>query len=94
MRKVLLITGFILITIGAISMITPIPGSTFLIATGSGLVICTSKRVERWIKKMRGTHVHFNNTLTWLENKMGERIGGTLKLTQPDYEPKLGDHET
>ena len=83
MRKVLLITGFILITIGAISMITPIPGSTFLIATGSGLVICTSKRAERWIKKMRGTHVRFNNTLTWLENKMGEKLSAPLRSTRP-----------
>ena len=83
MRKLLLIAGFFLIAIGAVSMLTPIPGSTFFIATGSGLIICASERVAHWIKNMRGRHTNFNNTLTWLENKMGEKLSAPLRQTRP-----------
>ncbi len=88
MRITLMILGSILILLGLISMVTPIPGSTFFIATGSGLLICTSERAANWIRNARTKNVRFNNAVTWMENKMGDRLGGPIRRTRPIDQPK------
>ncbi|MGI9205397.1 MAG: hypothetical protein ACR2Q3_15380 [Woeseiaceae bacterium] len=83
MRIVLLVIGSALLLVGLISMVTPIPGSTFLIATGTGLLICTSKRVTSWIRQTRTGSTRFNRSVTWIENKMGDKLSGPLRQTRP-----------
>ncbi len=83
MRIVLILAGFLLLLVGLISMVTPIPGSTFFIASGSALLICTSQRVANWVQRARTRHTRFNKTVIWLENKMGERLGAPMRRTRP-----------
>ncbi len=88
MRITLIILGAILILIGVISMVTPIPGSTFFIATGSGLLICTSERAANWIRNARTNNVRLNKSVTWMENKMGDRLSGPMRRTRPAVQPE------
>jgi uncharacterized membrane protein YbaN (DUF454 family) len=92
MRIVLMILGSILILVGLISMVTPIPGSTFFIAFGSGLLICTSERAANWIRRARTRSTRFNKSVTWMENKMGDRLGGPMRRTRPtdQTDPQAG----
>jgi uncharacterized membrane protein YbaN (DUF454 family) len=83
MRMVLLLLGSVLVLVGLVSMVTPIPGSTFFIATGSGLLICTSERVANWIQSARTRNTRFNQSVSWIENKMGDRLGSPMRRTRP-----------
>jgi len=83
MKVIILVAGVILILLGVVSMVTPLPGSTLFIAAGSSLVICTSKRAERLIMRTRIRFPRFNSSLSWLENRMGERLSGPLHRTRP-----------
>ena len=82
-RIILMIIATILLLGGALLMLTPMPGSTFMIAFGMMLLICTSRTAANYIKKLRIRFNSFNKSLTWLENKAGEKIGGVLKSTNP-----------
>ena len=89
-----MVAGSLLLLMGTISMVTPIPGGTFMLAAGSVLLICASPWFRRCLQILRTRFGLFNRIMTWMENKMGDRIGGVLKLTQPGYDPKPGDHGT
>ena len=84
MRIVILVAGSILLFLGLISMVTPIPGGTFIITLGGGMIICSSHSVARYIRGRRVKFSRFHQGMSWLENKMGERLGAPLRLTRPD----------
>ena len=68
---------------GLISMVTPIPGGTLLITVGGGMVVCSSERAANYIRRCRAKYVRLNKTMTWLENKMGEKMSAPLRGTRP-----------
>lgn len=84
MRILILVSGSLLLLLGLISMVTPIPGGTLLITVGAGMVICTSTTAARYIQVCRVKFSRFNGAITWLENKMGERFSMPLRRTRPD----------
>lgn len=84
MRYIVLGVGALLLLLGLVSMVTPIPGGTLLIATGGGLVICTSETASRRVQACRRRFGRFNSVITWIENKIGERISAPLRRTRPD----------
>ena len=81
-----------MLLLGTVSMVTPFPGGTFLLAGGSVLLICASPWFRQCLQYARVRISLFDRMMSWPESKMGERIGGVLKLTRPGYEPKPGDH--
>jgi hypothetical protein len=81
-----------MLLLGTVSMVTPIPGGTFLLAGGSVLLICASPWFRRCLQYARVRIAMFDRLMKWLECRTGERIGGVLKLTRPDYQPQSGDH--
>jgi len=83
-RTLAIIAGAILLLLGLISMVTPIPGGTLAITVGAGLIICSSETAANKIKVWRSKHTRFNRPVTWIENKMGERLSRPLRLTRPD----------
>ncbi len=87
-----LVAGTLLVLLGAISMVTPIPGATFMLALGSVLLICSSPRFRVWLQSCRAKSPRFDKLLLFMERKAGARLGGILKLTRPGYEPRPGDH--
>ena len=80
----MILVGAILLTLGLVSMLTPIPGGVLVIALGAGMIICASPTATNFIKAYRAKNRRFNQILTWLENKIGERLSGPLRMTRPD----------
>lgn len=93
-RMTLMSIGVLLLLLGTISMVSPIPGGTLMLATGTVLLICASPWFRRCLQFIRSRFKLFNRIMSWMENKMSTRISNILKLTQPGYEPKPGDHGT
>lgn len=93
-RMPLMSIGVLLLLLGTISMVSPIPGGTLMLATGTVLLICASPWFRRCLQFIRSRFKLFNRIMSWMENKMSTRISNILKLTQPGYEPKPGDHGT
>lgn len=93
-RTFFIILGSLLLLGGTISMVSPIPGGTFMLAGGSVLLICASPWFRRCLQYLRSRFGWFNRLFEWLEGKTGERIGGILRLTHPGYETQPGDHGT
>ena len=93
-RVTLMGVGALMLLLGTISMVTPIPGGTFLLAAGSVLLICASPWFRRCLQYARTRVALFDRMMRWVEKKMGERIGGILKLTRPGYQTQSGDHGT
>ncbi len=83
MRIIILVSGSLLLFLGLISMVTPIPGGTLLIAISAGMIICSSITAAHFIQSCRVRFSRFNTVMTWLENKMGDRYGGPLRRTRP-----------
>lgn len=83
-----LVSLFILI-IGLISMVTPIPGGTFMIAISISTLICSNARAQRIMRQLRTKYNAFNRMIFWLEKKVGTRvkfIGIALEKTRPQTE--------
>ncbi len=83
MKLILTVIALILLFFGLISMFTPFPGGTLLIAGGCALLICTSERAANMIKTTRTNKRWVNGPMTWMENKMGERLSGPMRRTRP-----------
>ena len=83
MRLVLIIIAYILIFLGAISLVSPIPGAFILIAVGLSLLICTSTVAATCIRFTRGKYGKLNKIMSWLEVRSGDRIGSILQQTRP-----------
>ena len=84
----LLVTVFasVILVIGLISMVTPVPVGTFMISVSLTMLICSSPRAQRCIKFFRERASWFNKMFDWLEAKVGTRIsfvGKALKQTRP-----------
>ena len=86
MNILLSFIAFLLLLVGLISMVTPIPGGTFLIAISISVLVCTSTKVQTYMRFLRTKYNRFNTFVFWLENKVGVRvkfIGTALKKTHP-----------
>lgn len=84
------IVSIVLLLIGVISMATPIPGGTFMIAISISLLICSNAKAQRYMRTLRTKYNAFNKMIFWLENKVGVRIkfiGIALEKTRPT--PKI-----
>ena len=80
----ILVPGSLLLFVGLLSMVTPIPGSTLLITVGVGMIICSSITVAVYIQFSRIKFDRINRGMSWLENKMGDRLSAPLRRTRPD----------
>jgi len=83
MKIVLTIAGSLLLILGLISMVTPIPGGTLFIAVGAAMLVCTSPRAQAWIRRQRANHERFNKTMGWIEKKAPSAIEDALSRTRP-----------
>jgi len=86
-KLLLTIVATLVLILGLVSMVTPIPGGTFMIAGSITVLICSSPRVQACIKFFRGRANWFNRLFSWLEDKIGKRIhfvGDALQRTRPN----------
>ncbi|MBE1299071.1 MAG: hypothetical protein GJ680_04075 [Alteromonadaceae bacterium] len=71
--------------VGSLSMLTPIPGGTIVIAVSLTVLIYTSP-TARWLLRKIRSNFHVNNLFAWIELKVGQRfpvIGDALARTRP-----------
>jgi len=66
-----------------IFVLTPMPGGALLFATSLVLLICTSEWAANRLLVLRARFNALNKSMSWLEDKMGERLGGVLRSTRP-----------
>ena len=83
MRIITLVAGSLLLLLGLVSMVSPIPGGTLLIAAGIAMLICSSRRAAALVKRSRRRYVRLNKAMIWLEDHMGEKISAPLRQTRP-----------
>lgn len=78
--------AWILIMIGVILLLSPIPIGIFFISIGLTLLIYTSDVVRVKVHGYREVYPIFNRKLIWVENKLENRVGfvsRTLQKTRP-----------
>jgi hypothetical protein len=71
---------------GLVSMVTPVPGGTVMIAFSLTALICTSPRARRCLQIFRTRFNVLNKSILWVENKIEDRItivGDALRQTRP-----------
>jgi len=86
MNFIVSILAGISILVGAVSMVTPIPGGTILIAGGLTALICSSPSARFCLMWLRSRMNWFNKIIFWFEEKVGSRIkviGVALSKTHP-----------
>lgn len=86
MKLIISFLAMVSILLGLISMVTPIPGGTLLIAGGLTALICSSPSARFCIMWIRARINWFNRLIFWLEEKVGTRIkiiGTALNKTRP-----------
>jgi hypothetical protein len=85
----------LVLLIGLVSMVTPIPGGTVLIAGSLTALICSSPFARRCLQVMRTEINWLNKGILWIEKKVGDRIGivgRALGQTRPlDYREASSD---
>jgi uncharacterized protein YqgC (DUF456 family) len=92
LNLLLSIIALFLLLLGLISMVTPIPGGTLLIALSFSVLICTSSIVQACVRYVRERNNTFNKIIFWLENKAGIRIqfiGTALAKTRPAVDAEI-----
>lgn len=86
MNLIISFVSVIVIFFGLISMVTPIPGGTLLIATGLTALICSSPAARYRLMRIRSKVNWFNKLFFWLEQKVGGKVkfvGVALSKTRP-----------
>ena len=87
LNLVIAIISTVTLLFGLLSMLTPFPGGTLIVALSLTALICTSPRVRKGLQFLRARINWFNKTFYWLENKIGDRIkviSIALRQTRPE----------
>jgi len=75
--------GLVLFLVGLASLPFPIPGGLFATALGMVLLIYSSPGVEAGVRAARARYRWFHRSISWLEVRVGQRVGGVLQTTRP-----------
>ena len=71
-----------------LSFFVPFPGGTLRLALGLSILVCASLPFALAVQAARRKFGWLNRSLTWLENKMGEKWAGNLIITRPENDPR------
>lgn len=88
MRRLLAFcVGLVLFLAGLASLPFPIPGGLFATALGMVFLIYSSPGVESGVRTARGRYARFHRAISWLEVRVGKRVGEVLQTTRPPRRP-------
>lgn len=73
----------ILVPVGLVALMLPIPGAFLVLVMGITMLIATSEKSRKYIRALRTRFTRFNRSMEWLEDRTGERVGTILRQTQP-----------
>ena len=79
--------GLVLFLAGLASLPFPIPGGLFALALGMVLLIYSSPGFEAGVRAARGRWAWINRAVSWLEVRVGAKVGGVLQTTRPPRGP-------
>jgi hypothetical protein len=82
--------GLVLFLVGLASLPFPIPGGLFATALGMVLLIYSSPGVEAGVRAARARYRWFHRSISWLEVRVGQRVGAVLQTTRPPRGPRDG----
>ena len=71
-----------------LSFFVPFPGGSLRVALGLSILVCASLPFALVVQAGRRKFGWLNRSLTWLENKMGEKWAGNLIITRPENDPR------
>lgn len=83
LRMFLVTLGSFLTLLGAVLMVTPLPGSSIMRALGVAILICSSERAAKCLLFFQARSRVLDKVLTWLEDRAGDTIGGALRRSRP-----------
>ncbi len=82
------IFAVILIAVGIVIFVLPIPLGAIMIAAGLGMLMTYSEGFARYVKRLRMKNPKFSGFLAQVEDNMPQRIRGTLERSNPDKFPE------
>jgi|GEM_PF-4568934 len=92
---VMTILALLLLAVGIVALISPIPIGVILISVGLSTLVCVNPRARQLLKKYRGKYAGFNRKMCALEGVLGSRftfLSNAFLETRPASEkPKEND---
>ncbi len=87
MNTLISVVAFIAFVFGIISLVTPIPGGTFIVAMSLATLICVNEKVQWCVRHFRSKSKVINKFFYFMQNKVGAKIkfvGVALQKTIPE----------
>ena len=84
MRFVLVIASALLTLVGAVALFLPIPGAVLIFAIGFTTLIINSRTAMNFMRFARKKSRRMNSFISWLEKRVGKRMGAILARTRLD----------
>ena len=75
-----------------LSFFIPIPTGLLRVAIGLSILICSSLPFALFLQGCRKRFERFNRLITWIEEKLGEKMTSGIRFTRPENDPR--DHFT
>ena len=78
-------------TIGVLlilSFFIPVPTGLLRAAIGLSILVCSSLPFALLVQAGRKRFAWFNNLITWIENKLGEKMTRGIRFTRPENDPR------
>ena len=72
-----------------LSYFVPFPLGSIRLALGLSILVCASLPFALFIQARRRQFSWFNNSMVWMENKLGKRVAGNLMWTRPENDPRI-----
>ncbi len=83
MRLIMMLLAILLLALGIISWVTPIPGGTLMLALGLTLLICSSESAAKFLKNYRRKFPKLNKVMSWIEGKTPKILSEAIQRTRP-----------
>lgn len=71
-----------------LSFFIPIPTGLLRVAIGLSILVCSSLPFALLMQTVRKKFEWFNNLITWIENKLGEKMTRGIRFTRPENDPR------
>ena len=86
LNAILSVVALILLILGILSLVSPIPGGLLVISFSVTTLICVNAKAQACVLYLRSKYGFINKIFTFLQNKIGSRIhfvGDALSRTEP-----------
>ena len=71
-----------------LSFFVPIPTGTLRVAIGLSILVCSSLPFALLLQSGRKRFKWLNNSITAIENKLGEKLTSGIRFTRPENDPR------